>query len=189
MLFSHTRTFQMQNPTFYILPILLIVVVIFLRIKRGLRFQKYIKLVPILRILVCSLTLVMIFSFGIMYHPSTVFPDTIGVVLGFVLAFVAVRKPEFEMRKDGLYYFTIIWIEVGILVIFFARLAYVFYDKYGALGNLPAEQVASQLRYEKDPVTGSIISVFCTYYIGYFTYIASKARKLLKPGNEQEQPE
>ncbi|HXB11017.1 MAG TPA: hypothetical protein VNZ45_03445, partial [Bacteroidia bacterium] len=165
----------MQNPTSYILPILLIAFAIFIRIKRSIGFQKYRIAVPIARILICTLILVIVFSFGFLFHPSTLLPDAGGIVAGIGLAFLGVRHAKFEMRKDGLYYRTHIWVEIGILVLFFARLAWRFYDIYGSLGSIPGEQVASQLRYEKDPVTGSIISVFCTYYIGYFIYIASKA--------------
>ncbi len=178
----------MQNPTSYILPILLIAFAIFIRIKRSIGFQKYRIAVPIARILVCTLILVIVFSFGFMYHPSTLLPDAGGIIAGIGLAFLGVRHATFEMRKDGLYYRTHIWVEISILVLFFARLAWRFYDIYGSLGSMPGEQVAGQLRYEKDPVTGSIISVFCTYYIGYFIYVASKASKLLKTENIQQNP-
>ena len=160
-----------------------------MRIRRSIGFQKYRVAVPIARIFVCTLILGIIFTFGFLFHPDTIVPDIGGIIAGAGLAFLGVRHAIFEMRKDGLYYRTHMWVEVGILVLFFARLAYRFYDLYGSLGHLPAEQVASQLRYERDPVTGSIISVFCTYYIGYFIYIASKANKLLKAGSPEQQAE
>jgi len=189
MLFSQCQLPSMQNPTSYIFPILLLAFAIFMRIRRSIGFQKYRVAVPIARIFVCTLILGIIFTFGFLFHPATLLPDAGGIIAGAGLAFLGVRHAIFEIRKDGLYYRTHVWVEIGILALFFVRLAYRFYDLYGSLGNLPAEQVAGQLRYEKDPITGSIISVFCTYYICYFVYIASKANKLLKTGNNQQQPE
>jgi hypothetical protein len=172
----------MQNPTAYILPIILVALAIFLRIKRSLGFQQYRPMLAISRITVCVIILLITFGFALRFHPETLLTDAIGVVAGLGTAYLGVWHVKLEERKDGLYYRTHVWVEVGILLLFFVRLAYRFYDIYGTLGNLPPEKIAGQLRYEKDPITGIIISVFCTYYISYFTYLIIQVNKLKKSG-------
>ena len=175
----------MQNPTAYILPIILILVAIFIRVKRSIGFQIYRPSLAIMRIVLCAFIECYMVSIILRFHPDTLLTSVGGVVAGLGLSFLGVRHITFEERKDGLYYRTPVWVEVGILVLFFARLAFRFYVIYNTIGNLPPEKIAGQLRYEKDPVTGLIISVFCTYYIVYFAYVAIQARKIKKANNIQ----
>lgn len=168
----------MQNPTDYIIPILVLAVAIAIRVKRSFGFHKYRRVIPWFRILICAAILVVIFGFGIHYHPNTVIINAGGVLVGLGLSYIGMKSVVVEQREDGIYYKAHVWIEVGILIIFFIRLSMRFYKLYGAMGNLPPEQIANQLRYEKDPVTGIIISVFSTYYIYYFSYISAHVIKL-----------
>jgi len=173
----------MQNPTSYIFPILIIAFVIIMRIKRSIGFQLYLPIRQYIRIVMCLAILAVIGWFGIMFHPETLIADAAGCIAGFGLAFLGARHAIFEERKEGLYFRTHVWLEIGILILFFVRIAYRFYALYSTLGNAPPEHVASQLRYEKDPITGLIISAFCTFYIGYFAYIIKQVAELKKSGN------
>lgn len=175
----------MQNPTGYIFPILIIAIAIFLRIKRSLGFQIHRPIVSILRIVVCLMIIAVLLYFGINFHADTLIYNYAGMAFGFVLAFLGAKNVSIEQRKTGVYYRTHVWIEIGILALFFARLAYRFYVYTSTMGSIPSEQIAKQMRYERDPVTGVIISVFCTYYIGYFAYILFKVNRFKKAKNIQ----
>lgn len=175
----------MQNPTAYIFPILLIAIAIIIRIRHSLGFQLYRPVAAIMRMAVCAFILFLMFSLAIRFHPETLIYNAGGIIPGLVLSYLGVRHLAIEERKDGLYYRTHVWVEVGILVLFFVRLAWRFYEIYGTMGNLPPEQIAGQLRYEKDPITGVIISIFCTYYIGYFMYLILQVNKSRKSGKIQ----
>lgn len=168
----------MQNPTAYIFPIILIAFAIFMRIRRSLGFQFYRPIAVIFRTAVCVFILILIMSNALRYHPDTLIYNAIGVVIGTGMALLGVRHAIFEKRKEGIFYRTHVWVEITILALFFIRLAWRFYDLYGKLGNLPPEQIASQMRYEKDPVTGVIISVFATYYIVYFAFVLIQVNKI-----------
>jgi len=164
----------MQNPTAYIFPIVFILLAIILRIKRSIGFQLYRPIVATFRILICLAIIAVLLYFAISFHPDTLIYNGAGMAAGFILAFFGAKNAIVEQRKSGIYYRTHIWIEVGILALFLARIVYRFYIYTSTIGSIPPEQIAKQLRYEKDPVTGVIISIFCTYYIGYFTYIFFK---------------
>lgn len=170
----------MQNPTSYIFPILLIALAIFMRVRRAVSFQRYNPVTPVIRIVLFVIVIALILYFGISYHPSTLIPDTVGLVIGVGLGFLGARHAQFEIRKDGLYFKTHIWIEIGILALFFVRLAMRFYMFYSTLGNTPPELAASQLRYEKDPVTGFIIGIVGAYYICYYAFIMAQANRQAK---------
>jgi hypothetical protein len=175
----------MQNPTGYIFPIVIIAIAIFLRIRRSIGFQRYRPAAAIFRIVICVMILTVLLSFAINFHPDTLIYSGAGMAGGLIMAFFGAKNVIIEQRKSGIYFRTHIWIEIGILAIFFARLLYRFYNFTSTMGNVPPEQITSQLRYEKDPVTGVIISVFCTYYIGYFIYILFEVNRFKKANNIQ----
>ncbi len=171
---------MMQNPTAFIFPIVLIALAIFMRVRRSLGFQFYRPVAVMFRAAICLFILFLIISNALRYHPDTLMYNAIGIIIGGGMAYLGVRHAIFEKRKEGIFYRTHIWVEITILTLFFIRLAWRFYQLYGAMGSLPPEQVASQLRYEKDPITGVMISIFATYYIGYFAYIYTQASKIKK---------
>jgi hypothetical protein len=121
--------------------------------------------------------------FAATYHPANLITDVVGLAVGIGLGFLGARHAVFEIRKDGLYYRTHIWIEMGILALFLVRIAWRFYVIYSSIGTMAPEEAANQMRYERDPVTGIIISIFAAYYICYYGFILVQANKRLKTEN------
>ena len=169
----------MQNPTQYVIIMLLVVYAIFKRIKRAFNFQKYSAPALIFKIvLYCLISLILLWIATL--NPIQYMFDLGGLVLGIVLVYFAVKHIVIEKRKEGLFFRTHVWIEVGILTIFFIRLAWRFYVIYNQMaGVAPDEVISHKLRYASDPFTGIVFFLLCTYYIGYYTYIYRKGAEVL----------
>ena len=169
----------MQNPTQYLIIVALIGYSIFRRVMRALNFQKYSQNALWFKIGLYCLIEVIMLMLGIL-NPVNYIYYSIGAVVGVVLVYIGVRHMVFEKRKDGLYYHTHVWVEIGILAIFFTRLAYRFYVIYQAAGEDAPEKVSQRLQYAKDPFTGFVFFLLCTYYIGYYFYVYKRSSAALK---------
>lgn len=167
----------MENFKHYIIPIALLVLIISIRVKRSIGFQKYAATRLTIRIVLFALIATLILGMAVL-HPSLLMYDVVGIILGLTLAFLAVKNTVFENRNEGLFYRTHIWLELSILFLFFARLLYRLYSVYGSLEDLHSQlPEQNQLQYIKDPFTGFVLLLLCTYYIGYFAYILKMAKQ------------
>lgn len=174
---------MIHNPIGFIIPELLLAAIIGIRVKKSFGFYRYWRAFPIFRAGACVLILSVVVSFGILYHPETLFINAIGVILGVGLGYLGVRNATIEKRDAGIYYRTHSWIEIGILIVIFIRLTIRLYEIWASIRNLPPNQALGQVWAQKDPLTGIIVSVFSTYYICYFIYISIRSRRIRKSGN------
>jgi len=168
----------MQNPTQYIIIILLMGYVIFKRIRRATTFQKYMPMLLVFRIILFSLISLILLWIATL-EPTQYLFDLCGMALGVFLTYAAVKNIQIEKRKDGLFFRTHMWIEVGILILFFLRLGWRYYMVYDQFSNSAPEVLSQKLRYANDPVTGIVFFLLCTYYIAYYTYVYRKGKEEL----------
>lgn len=112
--------------------------------------------------------------------PSILIPDGIGIITGLVLAYIATNHAQFEKRGEGLYFKTHIWVEIVVIVLFLVRFSYRLYvlrDMFQpGQTQLDAQ---TRIEYMRDPFTGFIFLTFCTYYIGYYSFILKEGKKAL----------
>ena len=103
--------------------------------------------------------------------PTQYLFDLCGLVLGVGLIYAAVKNIVFEKRSKELYFKTHAWVEIVILSLFFARLAYKYYMVSTEFANDAPEVISRKLRYSSDPITNVVFFLLCTYYIGYYGYV------------------
>ena len=171
----------MQTPVV----IALIVLLLIRRIKRSVGFQKFNETTLIIRMVLFGLVIVSILSFAIIY-PMALIPDFIGIAVGLGLAYIATNHAQFEKRENGVYFKTHIWVEMAVIGLFIARMVYrivvvkdIFQD------TQTNEDIQAKMNYMRDPLTGSIMFAFCTYYIGYFSFILKEGKAALKDNSGQ----
>jgi hypothetical protein len=159
----------------YALPILLAVFIIFRRIKRAIGFQKYNHSMFIFRIVVFSIIAFLLLINGLS-NPIAYLGDSVGIIVGFGLAYYAIKDTVIEKRTDAIYYRSHIWIELIILLIFFGRIIYRFYLMYTIIENQQShEQTREALQNIKDPITSGAFFIACSYYIVYFALLLKKS--------------
>jgi hypothetical protein len=114
--------------------------------------------------------------------------DGIGVLAGLILAYIATNHAKFEKRENKLYFKTHIWVEMIVLILFLVRFGYRFFVLKGMFQpNESPEEVQNHLQSMQDPFTGATIFAFCSYYIGYFSFILKEGKKVLS-GNVSQNP-
>ncbi|HWY36390.1 MAG TPA: hypothetical protein VNX68_17225 [Nitrosopumilaceae archaeon] len=159
-----------------LLPVLLIGFLIYRRVQRTIGFQKYspnrlkfrIGLLSIIAIVLLVLTFL---------HPISLISDGLGIILGLVLVYFAIKNTIFDNRVDGLFYRTHIWIELTVLFLFFARLIYRFYQMSVVMEKVHSgEQMSDKLNDIRNPLTAVVLFIMCTYYISYFLFVLKQAK-------------
>lgn len=160
--------------------IALVTLLLVRRIQRSIGFQKYRESNLITRIVLFVLVGALLLS-GSVINPSILIPDSIGIIGGLVLAYIATNHAKFEKRGNGLYFKTHIWVEVVIIALFIARFAYrmyMFKDLFQP--DESPQDMQARMQTMRDPFTGAVIFAFCTYYIGYFAFILKEGKKALQ---------
>jgi len=168
----------------YLIPVLLVGFLIYRRIQKTIGFQKYTPSRLIFRIVLFSLVVTLILCLTIL-QPMSLISDLVGIILGLVLVFFAIKNTIFETRSEGLFYRTHIWVELTVLFLFFARLLYRFYNMSLVMGSAQSgERMDTNLNDLRNPLTSAVFFIICTYYIGYFLFILKHAKiELLKTAN------
>lgn len=147
------------------------------RVKNGIGFQKYEKHALLGKILLFSVAAIFSVIMSIT-RPDPLFGAAAGILAGLGLVYVATKDVQFEIRKDGLYYRTTIWIELTVLLLFFARFIFRFYALYSSLGHLQSIAALQNIIHNtNDPYTAGAVMVLCTYYTGYYIVVIKKGSK------------
>jgi len=171
----------MQNNSQFLIIIALIAYSAFRRVMRALNFQKYKQGALLFKVgLYCFVALILLASAAL--NPMSYLFYLIGAVAGGVLVFIAVKNMIFEKRADGLYYRTHVWVEIAVLVLFFARLIYRFYIMSQVMGvdATDPDAMSKRLQYTRDPFTSFVFFLLCTYYIGYYFYVYKRSAEAIK---------
>ncbi len=163
----------------YLIPVLLVGYLIYRRVQKTIGFQKYTPSRLTFRIVLFSLVSILILSVTLV-NPMALLADAVGILLGLVLVYFAVKNTIFENRGEGLFYRTHIWVELTVLFLFFTRLLYRFYTMAQVMGSTQSEeQTRDRLNDLRNPLTASVFFIICTYYIGYFLFILKHAKHQL----------
>ncbi len=163
-----------------IIGIILVLLIIARRVKKSIGFQKFNQTTLIIRMVSFAIIMLLILSASIMY-PETIFYNGVGIIAGLVLAYIATNQAQFEKREDGVYFKTHVWVELTVMGLFLARIAYrAFVLKDMLQPNQSNEEIHEKTKILRDPLTGSVLFTFCTYYIGYFSFILREGKKELK---------
>lgn len=168
-----------NNLTFLLI---IFALLIFRRIRSIMGFQRYSSTSLMIR-----MVLFLVFGFITLclavLNPITFLTDSIGIVIGLGLLYFGVKHTLFEKRENGLYYRTHAWVEFSIIFLFVARYLYRFYmiKEMGAAGNYQNQQDLNPglKNLAGDPLTGFVLFIIYTYYVGYFIYIYEKGKKVL----------
>lgn len=164
----------------FIFIIALITLLLVRRIKRSIGFQKFNQTSLIVRMVLFGVVILSILSYAIV-NPIALIPDTIGLIAGLVLAYIATHHAKFEKRADGLYFKTHVWVEMTVIALFIARIIYrVLILKDMMQPGQDQQDMQEKMQTLRDPWTSSILFVFCTYYIGYFSFILKEGKTAMK---------
>ncbi|GIM47934.1 hypothetical protein DNHGIG_34830 [Collibacillus ludicampi] len=177
----------------HITPIFIVLLVLFSMVRRTRRtigFQKFVKGRMFTRMTLLSIVGVIFLVMGYL-NPMAYFYDAIGIVLGGVMAFYAIRTTSFEWCKDAWFYRPNPWIGVLLLVLFVGRIADRVYQDYALLGTSASanRQFAEQAQlatYSHDPITTIILFTMITYYVIYYMFLIRKERYLETEGQGKE---
>jgi hypothetical protein len=162
--------------------IAILTLLIIRRLKRSIGFQKYNNVTIIVRMVLFGIIALFILAFDLgfnaIFSPAALIPDAIGILAGLILAYIATNHAQFEKREDGLYFKTHIWVESLVVALFLGRFIYrIFILKDIFQPNQTGQDHEHQMQYMHDPFTRSVLFVFCTYYLGYFSFILKEGKK------------
>ncbi|MEK3913200.1 CcdC protein domain-containing protein [Paenibacillus sp. FSL H7-0331] len=156
---------------------------IYRRLKRTIGFQKLNRKRLIFRTTIFGV-LGCVFLYAGLLHPIHFIADAVGLAVGLILSYYAIKHIQFEKRDDAWYYRTHLWVEVTLIVLLLGRIVYRLLAMYylksdsGMTGAAAAPTLES---YTKDPLTVGIFFVLISFYIRYFTYLLRKQRELVAP--------
>jgi hypothetical protein len=168
-----------QSLTNVILPFILIAFLMYRRVKRSIGFQKYSPKRMMFRIVFFSLVGFIILLAGVV-HPILFLADVVGLAVGSVLAYYAIRHFVYEWRGELLFTRTHIYIEATVLTLFLGRVLYRILTMVMTVRDLqPISNDNQTSQYIKDPYTVAIFFVIIAYYILYYSFLIRKANALL----------
>jgi hypothetical protein len=115
----------------------------------------------------------------------------VGIGLGVALGFYGLRRTEFEVGEDALYYVPNPYLGVVISALLIGRIAYSF--AFNALsGNSPlgtesfdqGAQGTGGFQQSYDPVSSTLLFLFIGYYVTYYAGLLLRSRRLSKDSSE-----
>jgi hypothetical protein len=159
--------------------ITLVLLLVARRIQHSIGFQQYRQTTLTVRMVLFVLFALSLLSGGLV-TPSLLIPNGIGIIAGLVLAYIATNHTQFEKRGEGLYFKTHIWVEIVVITLFVVRFSYRLYVMRDMFQPGQTElDPQTKIAYMHDSFTGFIFLTFCTYYIGYYSFILKEAKKAL----------
>lgn len=168
----------MNQTAQYSIPILLVLFILYRRIRRTVGFQLLRPRRLMVRIGIFTVIGLVLIAAGFV-HPIVLAADGAGLVLGGLLAWLAIRHSVVERRSDGLYYRTHIVIESLVIALLAGRVAYRFLfamQDAQTVANAGGQTDALQ-QYGRDPWTAAIFFILIAYYAGYYLYVLRAAPK------------
>lgn len=169
----------------FAVPALLIVFVLYRRIKRSVGYQKFTPRRMRFRMAVLGIIGILLLVAGYM-HPILYLADAAGIACGITLAYFAVRHCTFEWRDQDLYYRTHIWIEMLVLALFSGRIAFRFIFMFSPEGQaMLANDPAQMQQYTRDPWTAFVFFIIVAYYIWYFRFLLKEGTARLDARNNE----
>ncbi|GGG83459.1 CcdC protein domain-containing protein [Paenibacillus radicis (ex Gao et al. 2016)] len=172
----------MELLTHYAVPVIIVFFLLYRRFKRTVGFQPYKPKKLKVRIGIFAVIGILLFSAGFA-KPQLFAFDAIGLALGAVIVYFAIKHSRFEQREDTLYYRTHIAIEAFVVALFVGRIAYRFLITFTNGGNAAAQtsvndNAIQMQQFAGDPWTALVFYILITYYIGFYLFILRNSAKL-----------
>jgi hypothetical protein len=169
----------MQSMFQIAIPFLFIAFMIYRRVKRSIGFQPFSPKRMRFRTVLFGILGIFILSVGFI-HPILFLADGVGIAVGAVLAFYAIRHFVYEWRGELLYTRTHIIIEATVLTLFLGRVLYRVLTVIMLSKNSDAPSDPQQMsQFTKDPFTVAIFLIIVIYYIAYYSFLIRKGKVLL----------
>jgi hypothetical protein len=178
---------RMQHTTPVIIG-LLVLFSIYRRTRRTIGFQKITKGRMITSMVLLSIVGVIVLVSGYL-HPEGYLFDVVGIVLGGVMAFYAMRTTSFEKRQDHWVYRTNRWIGAVLFLLLIVRIFFGVYRDRALLGSTASTngQAASHVTgYPQDIYTNIILFALFTYYIVFYGFLLRRKQHLELSGQESD---
>jgi membrane protein CcdC involved in cytochrome C biogenesis len=160
----------MQHAGQAAIPVILMLFLIYRRIRRTVGFQPYHARKLKVRIGIFGALAIALFAAGFL-HPIVWAADAGGLIAGGVLAIFAVRHNRFEWQGATLYYRTHAAIQAIVVALFVSRVAYRLFSVYQQSSLADSNGAAQTQLYTRDPWTAAVFFVMAAFYIGYYFYI------------------
>ncbi|SFD67227.1 Protein of unknown function [Paenibacillus catalpae] len=167
----------MEQISSYIIPLLVILFVVYRRLKRSVGFQPFRPGRLKMRIGIFSVIGILLLVTGFP-HPAIYVSDALGIACGAVIAYYAIKHSRFEHRDDTLFYRTHIGIETLVVLLFIGRIAFRVIEMFGNGGTAAValnNETAQMQQYTNDPLTAATFFLLVAYYIGYYSFILRKS--------------
>lgn len=159
-----------------LMPIAIIGLILYRRIKRSIGFQPFKKKRLIIRIVLFSF-ITILFLVTSAAHPISYLYDLVGVMIGIIFVFYAMKHSSFEYRNDILFYRTHIWIESIILFLFLSRFLYRFVFIFNMADTQAPMTTPQNAQFiAKDPLTMIVFFIIAVYYIGFYYFVLTKSK-------------
>jgi heme O synthase-like polyprenyltransferase len=161
---------------------LLVLFGIYRRTRRTIGFQKFIKSRMLIKIIFLAVIGVIFIVMGFL-NPRVYIFDAIGIMLGGIISYYAIRTTSFERRKDAWFYRSNPWIGFLLVVLFVGRIAYRVFQEYALFSTSASAngQIATQsgfVSYSHDPISAIILFTLITYYVLYYTLLIRRKPNL-----------
>ncbi|SHJ76794.1 Protein of unknown function [Alicyclobacillus tolerans] len=154
---------------------------LYMRTRRTLTYQKASRTLLVTRSILFALVAVLLLS-GATLHPILFLYAVLGLVIGFLLAYLALRGTRFEQRQDGVYYRANPWIGMVVIALFVFRFAYRYIELYQKIrqSELLHNVKPSALSTTSDPLTFFLFYLVIAYYLGYYVFLLFRLRRFSK---------
>jgi len=168
-----------SHSTTYVILGALIVFSIYRRVRRTVSFQPLRKSAFTVRIILFILVGVLYLSGGAR-HPVLFAFDALGLLIGAIFAYFAIRTTVFEQRGDRWFFRTNRWIGITLVTLFLLRFVYRMVLVYNMSSQQIAagQPVANAQAYTVDPLTSVVLFMLVSYYIAYYVSIMRKEKHL-----------
>jgi hypothetical protein len=164
----------------FAIPALIILFVMYRRIRRTVGSQPYLPRRLRVRIGIFSVLGLLLLSLGL-EQPILWAGDAVGAASGGALAVFAIRHSQFERRESGLYYRTHTGIQLAVVALLLIRVV-VRFAKIGSAATDPSADPANPAPMQTmagDPWTSGMFFVLIAFYITYYLYILHRGKERL----------
>ncbi len=154
---------------------------IYRRVRRTITFQP-------LQVGRFTLRIVLLVLVSILYLASMVLQPThfifagMGILLGIILAYFAIRTTKFERREERWFYRPNRWIGSFLVVLFLGRIVYRVIEgtqiMHAQLAQSSATSGSKFSGMQSDPLTATTLFTLVAFYVAYFTYLLLRKSKL-----------
>ncbi|REK76928.1 DUF1453 family protein [Paenibacillus paeoniae] len=166
----------MELLTHYAIPVLIVFFMLYRRFRRTVGFQPFKPRALKIRIgLFAAISILLLYAAS--FKPQLFAFDAIGLALGAIVVYFAIRYLRFEQREKTIYYRTHIAIEAFVVALFVGRIAYSVLIMFTS-GNAAVGAKAMHFKqFITDPWTALVFYILVTYYIGYSIFVLRNSVK------------